>query len=85
MLINVMKSYLTCLLILLSTFAFCQDFNPNYDESKIPGYKLPELLVAKDGSTVSSKKQWAKTRRNEILSDFEKYVYGKLPNGEIEI
>ncbi len=51
----------------------------NYDESKIPQYTLPEILVCQDGSKVTDAKTWQDKRRPEILSLFETHVYGKAP------
>ena len=51
----------------------------NYDEAQANPYpKLPELMVLKNGTTVSTKAQWA-TRRKEILDDFEREVVGRVP------
>ncbi len=77
--------YICCaLMVIFSTEIIAQKNEPNYDESKIPAYTLPELLTAKDGKTISSSKQWDKTRRNEILMDFQRFVYGKIPEGAVE-
>ena len=80
-----MKTYITFLLTILSTVLFAQQFTPNYDESKIPEYELPAILTSKDGSTITKKKQWNRSRREEILKDFETHMYGKLPEGEVEV
>ncbi len=52
---------------------------PNYDESKVPSYTLPELLKCKNGKVVTTVKEWENIRRPEILADFEKFLYGKIP------
>ena len=46
------------------------EFEPNYDESKVPEYNLPPILTGTD---------WESVRRAEILSMFEQEVYGKVP------
>ena len=52
----------------------------NYDESKAnPFPVIPELLVTKDGKRVKNEKQWWEVRRPEIVEDFEKNVYGRVP------
>ena len=52
----------------------------NYDESKAnPCPQLPEILTTRSGQKVSSAEQWWKQRRPEIVEDFEKEVYGRLP------
>lgn len=50
----------------------------NSDESKVSEYKLPELLVFKDGRKVNSVSEWEK-RRLEIIEDFDAEVYGRFP------
>ena len=51
----------------------------NYDESKANPYpKLPDPLVMKDGKKVVTTDQWAK-RRAEIVEDFDREVYGRVP------
>jgi len=39
---------------------------------------LPDLMTFKDGTKLRSADQWPK-RRGEILDDFEREVYGKIP------
>jgi hypothetical protein len=51
----------------------------NSDESKATTYtSLPDPLVSKAGEKISSAKQWRK-RRAEIMEDFDREVYGRLP------
>lgn len=56
--------------------------NPNdqstFDEATANQYPLPELLVMKNGKKVTKAKQWA-ARRAEIQEDFEREVYGRIP------
>jgi hypothetical protein len=47
-------------------------FKPNYDETKVPKYVLPELLGCADGSKVKDAKTWQEKRRPEILA-----LYGR--------
>lgn len=52
----------------------------NYDESKAnPFPDYPELLRLKDGRPVTTPELWWKLRRPEILEDFEREVYGRVP------
>jgi hypothetical protein len=81
----IMKNTITFLLLTLSMTGFTQDFTPNYDESKIPAYSLPELLVAKGGKKITSKVQWEKKRRSEILAVFESQMYGKTPSESYDV
>jgi hypothetical protein len=53
-------------------------FEPNYDESKIAPYTLPDPLVMLDGTKVTSAAQW-RARRAEILRLFETTMYGRTP------
>jgi hypothetical protein len=51
----------------------------NYDESKANPYpKLPDPLVFKDGTKVTTAEAWKK-RRAEIVEDFDREVYGRVP------
>jgi len=51
----------------------------NYDESKVPAYKLPDPLVRSDGTRIASTRDWERARREEILRLFENQVYGRSP------
>jgi hypothetical protein len=52
----------------------------NYDEGKAnPFPKLPDPLVLKNGQRVTSAKMWWEMRRPEIVADFDREVYGRLP------
>ena len=52
----------------------------NYDESKANPYpKLPDPLRLKNGERVTSPKRWWNQRRPEILEDFDREVYGRVP------
>src|SRR5262245_4021867 len=51
----------------------------NYDESKANPYpNLPDPLVMKDGTRVTTPETWKK-RRAEIVEDFDREVYGRVP------
>ncbi len=50
----------------------------NYDESKVPSYTLPELLVMRDGTKVTKPEQWP-ARRKEILELYKDQVFGQMP------
>jgi (4-O-methyl)-D-glucuronate---lignin esterase len=52
----------------------------NYDPAKAnPFPDLPEPLVTKDGQKVTTAQQWWKVRRPEIVEDFEREVFGRVP------
>jgi len=50
------------------------------DEATANPYKdsMPDLMTAKDGTKVKTADQWPK-RRAEIVEDFEREVYGRVP------
>ena len=52
---------------------------PNYDESKVPSYTLPDPLVSANGKKITKTKAWTSGRRQEILDLFRQHVYGKSP------
>src|SRR5438128_10989618 len=51
-----------------------------FDEANANPYKdsMPDVLKMKDGTKVTRARQWPK-RRAEILEDFEREVYGRIP------
>lgn len=52
----------------------------NTDESKATPYPdLPDPLVLKSGEKVTSAEAWWKKRRPEIVEDFDREVYGRVP------
>src|SRR5437868_2031314 len=52
----------------------------NYDESKANPYpNLPDPLVLKNGKKVTTAKMWWEQRRPEIVEDFDREVYGRMP------
>lgn len=51
----------------------------NYDEAKVPAYKLPDPLVMQDGTPVKDAEAWNTKRRPELLELFREHVYGRLP------
>lgn len=56
-----------------------QKFEPNYDESKVPHYTLPDPLVMRDGRKVKDARMWTAERRPEILRLFETQMFGRTP------
>ena len=58
---------------------YTQGQEVNYDESKVPEYRLPEVLVSQSGIKISDASNWMEIRRPEILSLFEENMYGKIP------
>ena len=79
-----MRGFLFIFLIACPIFTSAQ-FEPNYDESKIPDFILPDVLVTKSGDKIRNVDHWEKIRRPEILELFETEVYGKVPKQACEI
>lgn len=72
-----MRAKTILVVLLLATFqAGAQDVN--YDESKVPPFKLEDPLKFADGRRVKSVKDWTE-RRAEILEIFQSEMYGRLP------
>lgn len=53
----------------------------NYDETAVPTYTLPSLLIRSNGKRVKNVRVWEKERKPEIISLFKQYVYGQTPAG----
>jgi (4-O-methyl)-D-glucuronate---lignin esterase len=52
----------------------------NYDEAKANPYpRLPDALRLNDGNEVSTAAMWWKPRRPQIVEDFNRDVYGRMP------
>ena len=52
----------------------------NYDESKANPYPvLPDPLTLKNGNKVTDAKTWWSKRRPEIVEDFDREIYGRMP------
>lgn len=53
----------------------------NYDESKANPYPiLPDPLRLNNGREVTNARTWWKKRRPEILEEFDREVYGRIPS-----
>lgn len=56
---------------------------PNYansDEAKATPYpNLPDPLTLKNGKKVTNPRTWWKQRRGEIMEDFDREIYGRIP------
>ena len=55
----------------------------NYDESKVPEFKVSDPLTTFDGIKIKDTDSWNEIRRPELLTFFENQVYGKVP-GELD-
>ncbi len=57
-----------------------EKFEPNYDETKVPPYTLPDPLIVRDGRKVTDSQVWCQKRRPEILDMFRTFMSGKSPD-----
>jgi hypothetical protein len=78
------KIQLFIILLCVSVSLVAQTFVPNYDESKMPAYTLPDPLVFANGSPVKTKSDWKK-RRIELVNLFENEEYGTTPTGKVSL
>jgi len=81
-----MKKFTILLLFSILIWGKAYSQNPNVisEESKVPEYKLPDVLTLENGRKVKSEKAWFNKRRPEILKLFTDDVYGAVP-GELGI
>jgi len=53
----------------------------NYDEAKAnPFQKLPDPLILNDGTPVRTANAWWKDKRPQIVAQFDREVYGRVPS-----
>ncbi len=57
-----------------------QPADANYDERRVPAYRLPPILRFEDGRPVRTAAAWP-ARRSELLDLFAGHVYGRTPAG----
>lgn len=69
----------------LSFAGTAQQTPVNYDESKIPPYTLPDLLVTDSGERITTVQGWEEIRRPELLARFADQMYGITPTEKIEV
>jgi hypothetical protein len=61
------------------TFTAKQD-HTNYDEALANSYHdLPDVLTLKSGKRVATLAQWWNQCRPELIEDFEREIYGRIP------
>lgn len=74
---------LPALLLLVQPLAHAQQpapaFVPNYDESKVGTYTLPDPLSLPGGGRVKTSSQWENGPRQAVLELFKTHVYGQMP------
>jgi hypothetical protein len=55
----------------------------NYDERRVPRYRLPPLLRFEGGGAVRTPAAWNR-RRHELIEAFSQSVYGRSPTASLE-
>lgn len=73
------KLILLLMLASVHSVSAMAQLKPNYDESKVGQYILPDLLKSADGKSVKSVKEWERTQRPYLLRLYEQQVYGRIP------
>ena len=76
---------LTVLILCLIVINVNAQQKVNYDESKVPAYRLPELLRCNNGEMVTTVAQWEKQRRPELMELFASQMYGRTPAENIDV
>jgi peptidoglycan/xylan/chitin deacetylase (PgdA/CDA1 family) len=51
----------------------------NFDESKVGDYHLPDPLRLDNGKIVKTAASWREKRRPQIVADFDREIYGRVP------
>lgn len=75
-----MKGIMMIILMIYSVDILAQARDePNYDESKVPEYTLPDLLRTDKGTLIKNQKEWQEIRRPELIKAFEDNIYGQMP------
>ncbi len=82
---NQLRLFLTVTLFLtcatLSTAREPKEFDSdvNYNESRLPNYDLPPLLLTAEGKQVTTADEWFNIRRPQIMGLFSNLIYGRVP------
>ena len=74
-----MKKIIFCILLVHPIFMATAQFEPNYDENKVPDFQVPDPLTTFDGKNITEISEWEDLRRPELYDFFEEKVYGKVP------
>lgn len=82
---GIRTSSVLMLLAATSLLLPAQEREPNYDETKVPAYVLPDPLVTEDGRRVKTARDWREIRRPEILELFRSQMYGRRPGPPREL
>jgi hypothetical protein len=69
-------AHILCWLILLGT-TLAVAGQPNYDESAVPAFTLPDVLAGPDGRPVTTAEAWQTAARPHQFELLERFVYGR--------
>ena len=61
------------------------DFDVVRDESKVPAYQLPPVLVSSEGDRITTPEEWTNVRRPQVMALFGNLVYGVVPVPETPV
>ena len=79
-----MNRFTFLVLILLACNLYGQE-GINYDETQVPSFVLPDMMVCNDGTPVRDVKTWEKKRRPELLEYFFSQEYGRTRYDKIGV
>jgi hypothetical protein len=80
------KLFIPLLTLMVSAnLAEAQPKGYNYDESKVPCFDLPKVLVSESGKDITTAKEWKTLRRPEIFRLFQEHVYGVSPDAPVNL
>ena len=68
--------------LIYAPYAFAK---ANFEESRIRPYELPDVLTRENGHRVGTARQWERCRRSELLSVFQREMYGTLPGTDVHV
>ncbi|HET8737054.1 MAG TPA: acetylxylan esterase [Pricia sp.] len=74
-----MKTIFFYILLAYPFYMTIAQFQPNYDEAKVPKFEISDPLTTFDGQKITSTSEWKNIRRPELHRFFEEQVYGRVP------
>jgi hypothetical protein len=80
-----MRKLFTLIILFVITNSLSAQFVPNYDESKVGEYTLPEVLKQQNGMAITSISDWENERRPELLDLFSSQMFGKTPKQKLDV